>query len=39
MVHSPYQVLEAGQLERPGKKIVVPRFSVESWAQHMADPK
>ena len=33
------QVLGAGQLERPGKKVVVPRFSVESWAQHMADPK
>ncbi len=25
--------------KRPGKKISVPRFSLESWAQHMADPK
>ena len=23
---------------RPGKKVSVPRFSLESWAQHMADP-
>jgi len=25
--------------KRPGKKVSVPRFSLESWAQHMADPK
>jgi hypothetical protein len=25
--------------KRPGKKVFVPRFSLESWAQHMADPK
>ena len=25
--------------KRPGKKVTVPRFSLESWAQHMADPK
>ena len=25
--------------KRPGKKISVPRFSLESWAQYMADPK
>jgi hypothetical protein len=24
--------------KRPGKKVSVPRFSLESWAQHMADP-
>ena len=24
---------------RPGKKVSVPRFSLESWAQHMSDPK
>jgi hypothetical protein len=25
--------------KRPGKKVSVPRFSLESWAQHMSDPK
>ena len=25
--------------KRLGKKVSVPRFSLESWAQHMADPK
>jgi hypothetical protein len=25
--------------KRPGKKVSVPRFSLESWVQHMADPK
>jgi hypothetical protein len=23
--------------KRPGKKVLVPRFSRESWAQHMSD--
>ena len=25
--------------QRPGKKVSVPRFSLESWAQHMSDSK
>jgi hypothetical protein len=25
--------------KRSGKKVSVPRFSLESWAQHIADPK